>query len=87
MTITGSTMGSTDTPHTAQKIGDGWVVSWLPGRALTFNEACTAMSIAEAVGQGRAEPGSREWPHLEGWAGELGLSAEDAVTAVRRAAP
>lgn len=78
-TITTTTMTSTDTPHTAHKTNSGWCVSWLPGRALSFDQACTAMTIAETCGRGRAVPGDRMWVHLQGWASELGLSTSDAV--------
>jgi hypothetical protein len=81
--ITGTGMSSAATPHTAMAAGDGWEVSWLPGRTLTRNEAITAMVIANIVGDrgvGLAE--DPIWPHLDGWAGELGLSAADAVARI-----
>jgi hypothetical protein len=78
--ITGAFMSSPATPHTARASGEGWEVSWLPGRTLTRNQAITAMVIANVVGDrgvGLAE--DPIWPHLDGWAGELGLSGADAV--------
>jgi hypothetical protein len=81
--ITGTFMSSPATPHTARPSGDGWEVSWLPGQTLTRNEAITAMVIANVVGDrgvGLAE--DPIWPHLDGWAGELGLSGADAVVRV-----
>jgi hypothetical protein len=81
--ITDTFMTSPATPHTARAAGDGWEVSWLPGRRLTRNEAITAMVIANVVGdRGVGLAGDPIWPHLDGWAGELGLSGADAVARV-----
>lgn len=78
--ITRTHMSSPATPHTATATGEGWEVSWLPGRALTHNQATTAMVIAHTVG-GRGVGLSDDpiWPHLDDWAAELGLSGPDAV--------
>jgi hypothetical protein len=77
--IMDSVMFSDQTRHTAEKQPDGtWILSWLPGRPLTRNQAITGMTIAEAVSRG-LQPGDRLWPHLDGWASELGLSGPDAV--------
>lgn len=80
ITITGTNMGSPDTPHTATATGEGWQASWLPGRTLTRDQATTAMVIATIAG-GRGVGPSEDpiWPHLESWAAELGLSGPDAV--------
>ena len=56
-----------------------WEVSWLPGRPMDRNSAITAMVIAEVVGSGDLHPGQRLWPHLDGWAGELGLTTRDVI--------
>lgn len=59
-----------------------WSVSWLPGRALTRNQAITAMTIAEAVKthtDDLAHNQSQLWGHIDGWAAELGLSGPHAV--------
>jgi hypothetical protein len=55
-------------------------VTWLPGRALTQGQAVTAMRIAESV-DAALNPYSkrRVWPHVDGWAAELGLSGTDAI--------
>jgi hypothetical protein len=84
LTITDEIMRSTDTPHTAQPYGDGWAVTWLPGRVLTRNQAITAMTIAETTGRIPADAGpeaytGRIWVHLDGWAAELGLAGPEAV--------
>jgi hypothetical protein len=91
--ITDSLMVSDNTRHTAARRPDGtWVLSWLPGRALDRNQAITGMTIAEAVAQiqeeGRAaviDYTHRLWPHIDGWAAELGLTGPDAV--VRASTP
>jgi len=78
-TITDRLMRSTDTAHTARLTDAGWEVSWLPGRVLDRNQAVTAMTIAETVGRGVRLSDDPIWPHLDGWATELGLSGPDAV--------
>jgi hypothetical protein len=80
--ITDTSMSSPATPHTAAAAaeGEGWEVSWLPGRALTRNQAITAMVIANIVGgRGVGHCDDPIWPHLDNWAAELGLSGPDAV--------
>lgn len=78
--ITDTEMSSTATRHTAQAVAGGWAVTWLPGRVLTRNGAITAMTIAEHV-DAALDPFSETgvWPHIDGWAAELGLSGTDAV--------
>ena len=80
ISITDTHMSSPDTPHTATAKGEGWEVSWLPGRTLDRNQAITAMTIADMVG-GRGVPRADDpiWMHLDGWAAELGLTAPAAV--------
>ena len=85
--ITETEMTSSATRHTATARpvpGEPtlWSVTWLPGRALTRDQAITAMTIAETVSATANPPGSAEgrWrPHLESWAAELGLSADAAA--------
>jgi hypothetical protein len=80
--ITDSLMSSDQTRHTARVNPDGawWSVTWLPGRALTRDQAISAMTIAESV-DAALDPYSTErvWPHITGWAAELGLCDIDAV--------
>lgn len=79
LTITDKVIRSELTKHTALCSRSGrWHVSWLPGRTLDRGQAVTAMQIAQTVGSG-IEPGDRRWPHLDGWAAELGLTGPDAV--------
>jgi hypothetical protein len=90
--ITDTQMSSDATPHTATAWpvpGEQtlWSVTWLPGRALTRDQAITAMTIAETVAEhATAQSGAGGWQlHLESWATELGLNADEAVemTSVR----
>jgi hypothetical protein len=75
---------SSDTTRHAAHLAPGhehtWQVSWLPGRLMDRNAAITAMTLAEAVATDEVNPGHRLWPHIEGWAAELGLAAPDALT-------
>lgn len=87
MQISDQRMASDATRHFATRQPDGmWVVSWLPGRALSYDEAVTAMTLAEAVAQMQDEGLSRVvdythrlWACVDGWAAALGLSGPDAV--------
>nr|WP_216901581.1 hypothetical protein [Nocardia alni] len=50
-----SLMTSDQTPHQARSVGvGGWVVSFLPGRTLTLEQATAALQAAEAVAAVRA---------------------------------
>ncbi|MQY27225.1 MULTISPECIES: hypothetical protein [Nocardia] len=50
-----SLMTSDQTPHQARCVGGGgWVVSYLPGRTLTLEQATAALQAAEAVSAVRA---------------------------------
>lgn len=78
--ITASTMTSNATAHSAQCIGeDRWVVSWLPDRTLTGEQAVTAMTIASTVASRTVTAGDPEWAVLDDWALELGLTAPEAI--------
>ena len=78
--ITDTYMTSPNTPHTASATGDGWEVSWLPGRTLDRNQATTAMVIADIVGgRGAGLSDDPIWPFLDNWAAEMGLSGPNAV--------
>ena len=92
MTITAEQMTSDQTAHWAAPTAPGrpygtWAVSWLTGRALTRNQAITAMTLAEFAAQCLATPGGRYWPHVHSWAAELGLSGEDAARLASRIPP
>ena len=81
LTITGTTMTSDHTAHTARQAPgrNGWEVSWLPGQALDRNTAITAMTLAEVAAKDDLHEGHRLWPHIQGWAAELGLTGPDAI--------
>ncbi|WP_405491629.1 hypothetical protein [Nocardia sp. NBC_00511] len=76
--VSASMMTSDSTAHIARCVGgDRWVVSWLPGRTLSGQQAVTAMTIASSV-TGR-DPSEAEWVMLDGLALALGLTAREAV--------
>jgi hypothetical protein len=83
LTITDHLMTSDHTAHTA-RLAPGhqhaWHVSWLPGQLLDRNTATTAMIFADTAATTGLHPGHRLWPHLQGWAAELGLTTPDAIT-------
>ena len=81
LTITDTTMTSDQTAHTARHTPErnGWEVSWLPGQTLDRNTAITAMVLADTAAEPDLREGHRLWPHIQGWVGELGLTAPDAI--------
>jgi hypothetical protein len=83
LTITGATMTSDQTAHTA-RLAPGRQhlreVSWLPGRALDRNSAITAMTLAAHASEPDLNERHRLWPFIQGWAAELGLTGPDAIT-------
>jgi hypothetical protein len=90
LTINDDSMTSDRTGHTARPVPGAqhtWVVSWLPGQHLDRNSAITAMVIADASGTGGLDQGHRLWPHIEGWAAELGMTAPTALAAVAAEPP
>ena len=79
--IDDTTMTSDQTAHTARHAPDrhGWEVSWLPGQTLDRNTAITAMILADTAAEHDLHEGHRLWPHIQGWAEELGLTGPDAI--------
>ena len=85
LTINDTTMTSDQTAHTAGQAPGRqhlWEVSWLPGRVLDRNSAITAMVLADQAGAYDLNERHRLWPHIEGWAAELGLTGSDAVNRI-----
>jgi hypothetical protein len=85
LTINDTTMTSDQTVHTARQAPSRehlWEVSWLPGRVLDRNSAITAMVLADQAGNDDLNERHRLWPHIEGWAAELGLTGHDAVNRI-----
>jgi len=84
LTITEATMTSDQSAHTARHAPDrnGWEVSWLPGQTLDRNTAITAMTLADTTADRDLHEGHRLWPHVQSWAGELGLTAPDAIARI-----
>jgi hypothetical protein len=81
LTINDTTMTSGQTAHTARHAPErnGWEVSWLPGQILDRNAAITAMILADTTAEADLHEGHRLWPFVQSWAGELGLTAPDAI--------
>ena len=81
LTINDTTMTSDQTAHTARHAPErnGWEVSWLPGQILDRNTAITAMILADTAAEQDLHEGHRLWPHIQGWAEEVGLTAPDAI--------
>ncbi len=82
LTINDTTMTSDQTAHTARQAPGRqyqWEVSWLPGQLLDRNSTITAMLLADLTGNGDLREGHRLWPHIQGWAAELGLTGPDAI--------
>ena len=82
LTIYDTAMTSDQTGHTARQAPGRqheWEVSWLPGQIMDRNTAITAMILADTAGEADLHEGHRLWPHIEGWAAELGLTGSDAV--------
>lgn len=87
-TVTDTAMTSDETGHTAHKrdSSDLWSVSWMPPhRLLGRNQATTAMVLAEWVAnywvdrQPMGIDPRRFRTFANEWAGELGLSREEAI--------
>ncbi|HUZ53103.1 MAG TPA: hypothetical protein VMU94_11320 [Streptosporangiaceae bacterium] len=81
LSITEKTMTSDTTPHSAHRHPElnAWRVTWLADRELTRNQAMTAMMLAEKAAA-QELPSERDfWPHIDGWAAELGLGSSDAI--------
>jgi hypothetical protein len=71
-------MTSDLTEHIARCVGgDRWVVSWLPGRTLSGQQAVTAMTIASTIDDRQLS--DVEWATLDSMALELGLTGREAV--------
>ena len=86
LTINDTTMTSDHSTHTARHTPDrdGWEVSWLPGQILDRNAAVTAMTLADITAERDLHDRHRLWPHIQGWAGELGLTAPEALAMAAR---
>jgi hypothetical protein len=79
--INDTSMTSDQTAHTARQLPDrnGWQVSWLPSQTLDRNTAITAMVLADFTAGQDLREGHRLWPHIQGWAEELGMTATEAT--------
>jgi hypothetical protein len=79
--LTDTAMTSDQTVHIARHVPDrnGWEVSWLPGQTLDRNSAITAMILADTTAEPDLHESHRLWPHIQGWAAELGLTAPGSI--------
>ena len=80
--INDTSMTSDQTAHAARQAPGrqhGWEVSWLPGQILDRNTAITAMILADTAAERDLHEGHRLWPPIQSWAGELGLTAPEAI--------
>jgi hypothetical protein len=87
LTINDATMTSDQTAHSARQTPGPqhqWEVSWLPGQTLDRNTAITAMTLADLAGEEDLDDGHRLWPHIQSWAGELSLTAPDAIARINQ---
>ncbi|MVU80088.1 hypothetical protein GPX89_22925 [Nocardia sp. ET3-3] len=75
--VVGRSMMTSDlTPHQAKSVGaGGWVVSFLPGRTLTIEQATAALQAAEAVAA------------VNALAGQVGLTAMETVGLATQESP
>lgn len=79
LTITDEALTSDATRHPDPVPGErGWVVSWMPERVLSRNQAITAMTIAEAV----AQQGDHAHALIGSLAHELGMTGPEAIRRV-----
>jgi hypothetical protein len=92
--IPGSVMTSDTTIHTARAWpvpGEvtTWSVTWLPGRALTEQQAMVAMAIAEEVARhaGRLADNGDWQLGIDVWAAELGITGPIAIAQASKPAP
>jgi hypothetical protein len=87
LTITGTTMTSDQSVHTARRVPDrnGWEVSWLPGQILDRNTAITAMTLADTAAEDDPDERHQLWPLIQSWAGELGLTTHEAIARASQA--
>lgn len=82
--ITDTEMTSDQTRHTATAVSGSrygsWTVTWLPGLCLSYNQAITAMTLAEVIAvTDLTDSQNPVWLHVDGWAAELGITGPHAV--------
>jgi hypothetical protein len=82
--INDDSMPLDDSGHTARKIGDGWVVSWLPRRVLSRDQAISGMTLAETVCTDTIR-GPARLQLLDTLAAELGMTGIEAVCEITAA--
>jgi hypothetical protein len=73
---TATDMTSSLTENHARLTPDGWVMSWLPGRVFTRNDALTAMALVE-IYVSNPPVDSPSWLVAQCFERELGLDRGD----------
>jgi hypothetical protein len=62
-----------------------WLVTWMPGRVLTWDQAVAAMTLAEEVELMPPDfPGAEWWDRMDALGAGLGLKGEDAMVLASR---
>ena len=82
LTITDTTITSDQNPHTARQAPGRQHNGKCPGcpaRPWTATPPSPRWSWPTLAGQGDLHEGHRLWPHIQGWAAELGLTGPDAI--------
>jgi hypothetical protein len=77
LTARGGLITSNRTRHSARLIGNSlinWEVSFLPGRVMNYDDARTAMTIADLAGPERWHPDLQDWTDRQRWADKLGIT-------------
>lgn len=69
-------MHSDLTTHVAVRGADGWVLSWLPERQLSRDQATTAMVLAETLACA-TDGQDPVWGHVANWMTEIGLTEDE----------
>ena len=76
--VSASMITSESTHHIARWVGgDRWVVSWLPGRTFTSEQAVTAVTLAGVSVDDH--PVNGDWAVMDAMALPLGLTGREAV--------
>lgn len=67
-------MASTETQHSATCVDECWEVSWLPDRALSRDDAVTALMLVELYHTLAELPAThRRWRLARQWESEIGI--------------
>lgn len=82
LTVRGGRITSNRTRHSARLIGNSftdWEVSFLPGRVMDYDDACTAMKIADLAGPELWHSDFQDWIERQRLADTLGMAPRSVV--------